>query len=199
MPHHPERGPFPMTDAMAVSGTAPSPRSDRAAPSRTAIAAALLVLVCGLPGSAAAHASVPPPSLACDARHRSDDPEWHLLFGQAYLDTVVATAAVSRSASAAALQSDHWDLRPSGNRLMTQWKPIHHLLFRLFSGKAFGRVFVDVTPLAGRRTQIRFQGVLATHRDIEHNPARGWAEHAYASAVRVWQKEMRDDVTRLDP
>jgi hypothetical protein len=199
MRHHPERGPFPMTDALAVSGPAPPARSHRAAPPWAAIAAALLVFVCGLPGSAAAHASAPPPSLASEPGHRVDDPEWHLLFGQAYLDTVTATAAASRSASAAALQSDHWDLKPSGGHLLTQWKPIHHLLFRLFSGKAFGRVFVDVTPLAGRRTQIRFQGVLATHRDIEHNPARGWAEHAYASAVRVWQKEMRDDLTRLDP
>lgn len=188
-----------MTGALAVPG--PASRFAGGVFSQAAAAAALLALCAMLPGTASAHASVPPPSLASDPLATTDAPEWHLLFGQAYLDTVTASTAAARIASVAALESDHWEMEPSGAlaHLISQWKPVHHLIFRMFSGKAFGRVLIDVKPLSGRRAQIRFQGVLASHRDIEHNPARGWAEHAYASAVRVWQKEMHDDLARGVP
>ena len=188
-----------MTGALSVPG--PAPRLAGGVFSQAAAATALFALCAMLPGKAWAHGEVPPPALACDPRATSDRAEWHLLFGQAYLDTVTASAAAARIASVAALESDHWEMEPSGAlaHLISQWKPVHHLIFRMFSGKAFGRVFIDVEPLSARRAQIRFQGVLASHRDIEHNPARGWAEHAYASAVRVWQKEMHDNLARGVP
>lgn len=187
-----------MTGALEALETAPIHTGRITALKMIAVAGALMVLGSIQPGRAKANASEPPSSFCRDPRVPVDESEWHLHVGRAYRDTVSASAPAARVAAMAALSNDHWDLEPSGAvlRLLTTWKPIHHLIFRMFSGKAFGRVFVEVRPLASRRSEIRFQGVLASHRDIEHNPAKGWAEHAYAVAVRNWQQEVRDEIAR---
>jgi len=158
----------------------------------------LLGLLAAVPITASAHSDPPPPTLATNPEQRGDPGGWHLLFGHAYCDTVSAGKAQAVSASEEALRSDHWvfQANAANTHLLSDWKAIHHILFRLFSGKAFGRIFIDVTPLTGARSVIRFQGVLATRRDIEHNPARGWAERSYASAVRRWEAEVREDLAR---
>lgn len=195
--HHPGARHNPLTGALEVRDSAPIGSGRAAASKLLTAAAACLILGSISPGTVLARASTPPSSFGRDGR-AADQTEWHLHIGQAFRDTVSANAPAARVAAMAALADDHWELEPSGAvlHLLTQWKPIHHLLFRMFSGKAFGRVFVDVKPLPRHRSEIRFQGMLATHRDIEHNPAKGWAEHAYASAVRVWQQEVRDELAR---
>ena len=124
---------------------------------------------------------------------------WHLHIGQVYTDTVTATPSIARTAAVAAIQDDNWDLDPAGTvmHLFTEWKPIHNFLFRMFSGKAFGRVFIDVNAITPLQSEIRFQGVLATHRDIEHSAAKGFAERSYATAVRDWQQEVHAGIARL--
>jgi len=94
-----------------------------------------------------------------------------------------------------ALENDNWEIelsREAGGRLTTRWKAIHNLLFRLFSGKAYGRCFVAAQPLSGNRVEVTFQAGLATRRDIEHNPGKGFAERSYLSAARVWQRDVRE-------
>jgi hypothetical protein len=166
------------------------------------VCAALLLFAAAPPFALAKDASTPPSLLGRDPQVARNQTEWHLHIGQAYRDTVAAEPSVARTAAIAALEDDQWVLEPSGAvmHVLTQWKPIHHLLFRIFSGKAFARIFIDVRPLTRQRSEIRFQGILATHRDIEHNPAKGWAERRYASAVRDWQREVHDGIARLtDP
>lgn len=156
----------------------------------------LLLFAIAVPVTGAAHSLPPPASLAMDPGQPGDPDGWHLLIGQAFVDTVTSNAADAILASNAALQNDHWELKPEGTdtHLLSEWKPIHHVLFRLFTGRAFGRILVDVTPVSATLCQLRFQGVLATSRDLEHNPARGWAEQAYAHAAHSWQAEVRDDI-----
>ncbi|MGE5179482.1 MAG: hypothetical protein ACM3PF_10340 [Bacteroidota bacterium] len=145
--------------------------------------------------------SQPPDSMGRDCASSVSEEDWHVRLGEAFRDTLDAPPSVASWAAMAALQSDKWVQDPTEvTRVLTEWKPIHHILFRLFSGKAFGRIFIDVRPLAGQRSEVQFQGVLATHRDIDHNPARFMAERSYASAVRQWQREVREWIARrVDP
>ena len=149
-------------------------------------------------GTCWAHTDPPPSSIGRVPCPRCEESDWHLHFGVTYRDTVVATPGVARAAAAEALESDRWVLEPAGTvtGLLTQWKPIRNILFRFLSGRAFARVFVDVTPLSRNRSEIRFQGGLASHRDLEHNPSMGFAERSYASAVRVWQQDVRELIAR---
>jgi hypothetical protein len=165
-----------------------------------------LPILLGVPLIAAAPtlahgASEPPAYLGRDSQSSVSENDWHLRLGEAFRDTLDATPAVAAWAAMAALQSDKWVQDPTEvTRVLTEWKPIHHIIFRLFSGKAFGRIFIDVRPLTGHRSEVSFQGVLATHRDIDHNPARFMAERSYASAVRQWQREVREWIARrVDP
>ena len=156
----------------------------------------LALLATAIP-PASAHGTLPPSTLATDPDQPGDLGVWHLIVGAAYRDTVSVETAAALVASAAALQGDDWVLEPvATSHILTTWKPIHHVLFRLFSGAAFERVVVDVRPLSSAQSEIRFQGVLASRRDLEHNPARGWAERAYEAAVHVWQGEVRDGIAR---
>lgn len=79
---------------------------------------------------------------------------------------------------------------------MTAWKAIHHPLLWLFMGKVWGQCTVRIRPLDARRTRIVFQGDLASHRDIKGNPMLGAARHAYASAARQWQREVRQELMK---
>lgn len=151
---------------------------------------------------ARAHGSSQPPEyMGRDCASSVSEEDWHVRLGEAFRDTVDAPPSIASWAAMAALQSDKWVQDPTEvTRVLTEWKPIHHILFRLFSGKAFGRIFIDVRPIAGQRSEVQFQGVLATHRDIDHNPARFMAERSYASAVRQWQREVREWIARrMDP
>jgi len=155
--------------------------------------AGILIALGALGGTAWAHSDPPPSSVGRVPCSRCQESEWHLHFGVTYRDTVSASPRDARVAAAAALENDKWILEPQGTDpgLLTEWKPIRNILFRFFSGKAFARIFIDVTPVSRNRSEIRFQGGLATRRDIEHNPAMGFAERHYASAVRDWHQDVR--------
>ena len=156
--------------------------------------AGLVLALTAFGGTCWAHTDPPPSSIGLVPCSRCEESDWHLHFGVTYRDTVAASPRAARAAAAAALENDRWILEPAGTApgLLTQWKPIRNIFFRLLSGRAFARVFVDVTPLTQNRSEIRFQGGLASHRDMEHNPSMGFAERSYASAVRVWQQNVRD-------
>jgi len=160
--------------------------------------AGVVVALSALGGTAWAHSNPPPSSVGLVPCSRCQENDWHLHFGTSYRDTVTASPRDARAAVVAALENDQWILEPPGTvqGLLTEWKPIRNILFRFFSGKAFARIFVDVTPVSRNRSEIRFQGGLATHRDIEHNPAMGFAERHYASAVRDWQQDVRQLIAR---
>jgi len=136
----------------------------------------------------------PPPSVGRDPRTWANGQGWHLRIGHAQRDTLATSLRTALLAARFALEDDHWEVEPSrraSRHLTTQWKPIHNFIFRLFSGKAFGRCFVAVRPLPRDRVEVTFQAGLATRRDIEHNPAKGFAERSYAKAARDWQRDVR--------
>jgi len=163
--------------------------------------AGMVVALTAIGGTAWAHSDPPSSSIGRVPCSRCQENEWHLHFGAAYRDTVTASPRAARAAAAAALENDQWILEPPGTvpGLLTQWKPIRNILFRFFAGKAFARIFVDVTPVSRTRSEIRFQGGLATHRDMEHTTAMGFAERHYASAVRDWQQDVRQLIARGAP
>lgn len=156
--------------------------------------AGVLLALTAAGGTCWAHSDPPPSAIGSTPCSRCQESDWHLHFGATYRDTVMVPARAARAAAAAALENDRWVLEPLETvpGLVTQWKPIRNILFRMFSGKAFARVFVDVTPVSRTSSEIRFQGGLASHRDLEHNPSMGFAERSYASAVRVWQQDVRE-------
>ena len=161
--------------------------------------AGVVVALTAVGGTCWAHSDPPPPMIGQIPCSRCEESNWHLHFGVTYRDTVAAPAQAVRAAAAAALENDRWVLEPSGGTvpgLVTEWKPIRNIIFRMLSGKAFARVFVDVTPVSRTSSEIRFQGGLASHRDLEHNPSMGLAERSYASAVRVWQQDVRELIAR---
>ncbi|HLQ65724.1 MAG TPA: hypothetical protein VK123_00655 [Candidatus Limnocylindrales bacterium] len=118
--------------------------------------------------------------------------------GLAHRDTLATTPEIALDAARTAIGNDHWIVAPEGTGgcIHTQWKPINNVIFRLFSGKAFARCFIQVAPLMSGGVEVTFQAGLATRRDIEHNPGKALAERSYASAVHVWQREVRKIVAR---
>jgi len=136
----------------------------------------------------------PPPSVGRDPSTWANGQGWHLRLGRAQRDTLATTLRTALLAARLALEDDHWELEPSTkatSHLTTRWKPIHNFFFRLFSGKAFGRCFVAVRSLPRDSVEVTFQAGLATRRDIEHNPARGFAERAYVKAARDYHRDVR--------
>ena len=137
---------------------------------------------------------LPPASIGIDPGSWMSQDGWHLHLGDPQRDTLYASPGVVLLAARTALEDDNWEVEPSDAvrpGLTTQWKAIHNLIFRAFSGKAFGRCFVSLRPLSSERMEITFQGGVATRRSIEHTPMKGAAERSYVSAARVWQQEVR--------
>lgn len=96
-----------------------------------------------------------------------------------------------------ALTNDRWKIYvedPNRGVIVTEWKQIHHALVWLFMGKVYGRCTVHLTRLDAHRTRVVFQGDLASHRDLTHNPLSGAARKAYTSAARKWHSEVRENL-----
>ena len=163
------------------------------------LAAFSLFAAVACPSAAWAKKSEPPlPSVGRDPRAWANGGGWHLRLGRAQPETLATSLRTALLAARLALEDDHWVLEPSPKadcQLTTRWKPIHNFFFRLFSGKAFGRCFVTVQPLPRDRVEVTFQAGLATRRDIEHNPAKGFAERAYVTAARNWHRDVRVLIT----
>jgi hypothetical protein len=162
----------------------------------------LLLLPCATPAFAGGP-KAPPDSLADSPNSWTDTEDWKFLLGTAYCDTLDAPRdAVIRAAEAAfrgddwVLQADRmgWAAEERGERLVTDWKPIHNLIFRLFAGRSVARCFASVATTEDGRTELTFQGGLAARHDLQHNQMRGPAERSYRKAVTRWQGLVREAV-----
>ncbi len=99
-----------------------------------------------------------------------------------------------------ALTNDHWKIYaedPARGEIVTTWKQMHHPLIWVFMGKVFARCTVHVTRLDAHRSRVVFQGDLAAHRDLTHNPLAGAARKSYVSAARKWHSEVRENVAKV--
>jgi len=153
----------------------------------------------------AAGPDAPPDSLADSPTAWIDTPDWKLLLGQPYVDTLDASGYAVLRAAETALHGDDWvldtDATPGAgladsSRLVTGWKPIHNIIFRLFAGRSVARCFASIAAMPDGRTELTFQGGLAARHDLQHNAMRAPAEHSYRSAVRKWQSEVREALAR---
>lgn len=99
-------------------------------------------------------------------------------------------------------KADHWRLQGEDHRrgdFVTEWKPIHHPLVSIFAGDLEARCAVSVRRLGADQTLVVFQGGIASHKGIAHNPAFGLAKRAYGKASRKWQDKLRAEVLRRHP
>ena len=147
---------------------------------------------------ASTHAA-PPDSLGRDPSAWSDTPDWKFLLGEAYSDTLDAPEQTVLVAAEEALEADNWRVdtqESSRSELVTEWKPIHNLVFRLFAGHSVARCYASVTATPNGRTALTFQGGIASRHDLSSSPMRGPAESSYRSAVAVWQEDVRTLLVR---
>ena len=70
----------------------------------------------------------------------------------------------------------------SGERLITRWKPLKHILARAFFGDLRARCVVDIVPL-GAGTVVTMQGGLTSAEDLESNPGFPLAQATYRRAA----------------
>lgn len=87
----------------------------------------------------------------------------------------------------------------ASHRLVTRWKPIKHVLARVFLGSVQARCVVDLDPLAGRSTVVTIQGGLASREDIEGNPGFAAAQVAYRRAAQRWLERVKATLEAREP
>lgn len=96
----------------------------------------------------------------------------------------------------AELERNHWVIQRADStapslRLVTRWKPLKHMLARIFLGDVKARCVVDFEPLPDGRTVVRMQGGLASAEDIEGNPGYPAAQSTYRRAAEKWLAGVR--------
>jgi len=72
-----------------------------------------------------------------------------------------------------------------GQRLVTRWKPLKHVLARAFFGDLRARCVVDLIPV-GSRTVVTIQGGLTSAEDVEASPGFPLAQTTYKKAAEKW-------------
>ncbi len=92
------------------------------------------------------------------------------------------------------LEDADWTIQradTAAHRVVTHWKPMKHILARIFLGTVMARCVVDFAPLADGRTELVIQGGLASDGDIEGNSAYSAAVAVYTGATVRWQARVR--------
>lgn len=163
----------------------------------TGLAAAILTPFLVLPGAAAAKSSAPPDTLGLHPVPTIGRGAWVLFIGDASADTLRAPARFVFRAAVQALEEDSWGLsvsNPAAGRIVTHWKPLRHLLVRLFAGTVNARCYVNVAPFGVYGSIVTFQGALATKHSLEENPILPFAIKTYRKESRSWHNEVRQRV-----
>jgi len=158
------------------------------------LAAATLMPYLVFPPAAAAKSSTPPDTFALRPTPTIGRSAWTLFLGAASADTLRAPAGFAFRAAVEALREDSWGIAiadPSAGRIVTRWKPLRHLLVRLFAGRVDARCFVDVAPLGAYTSIVTFQGALATKHSLEGNPILPFAKKTYRKEAGNWHNEVR--------
>ena len=151
-----------------------------------------IFLLAGFPMHAA-HAKDGPPGPdglpLADPKH-----PWKFLAGTPRVDTLPYAPRDIIPVARRQFEHDHWEIYsidPGRGVIVTRWKPMNHILLRLFMGKVRARCTVKLQSLGTTRTRMVFQGDLASHRDLEGNPMLGSAKRAYVKAASHYQSEVR--------
>ena len=124
---------------------------------------------------------------------------WNVFLAEPCSDTLPAPWREVIPAVKPTFQSEDWRVQRSNlekGDFVTSWKPIRHILVRLFAGRIEARCAVSIRPIDPSRTLVVFQGGIASRRDIAHSPALRSAKNAYRKACRDWQGKLRAEVMR---
>jgi hypothetical protein len=115
----------------------------------------------------------------------------HVVLAGAASDTLAWELDRVLPVAVAQLQRDDWtiqraDTAAGAHRLVTRWKPIKHVLARVFLDDVLARCVVDLAPVPGGRTLVTIQGGLASNGDLEASPAFPAAQISYRRAAERW-------------
>jgi hypothetical protein len=94
----------------------------------------------------------------------------------------------------AKLEDADWTIQradTSSHRIVTHWKPMKHVLARIFLGSVMARCVVDFAPLADGRTELVIQGGLSSDGDIEGSAGYTAALAVYRGATSRWLARVR--------
>jgi hypothetical protein len=147
-----------------------------------------------------AGACLAPGPAAADESPRST-PRWKLLKGVSVSDTVAAPRAEAYDATVAMLLKEGWTIaedHSDSTRIVTEWKPIRHLLARLAAGEVRARCMVRLAPAGPERTALTLDGRLAVPAGAGENPMLGLAQRTYEEKSRSFLKNVGKELARRD-
>jgi len=139
------------------------------------------------------------PGPAAGDEHPAAASRWKLLRGVSISDTVAAPHAEAYDAAVAVLHREGWTIaegRSDSTRIVTEWKPIRHLLARLAAGEVRARCLVRLAPAGPERTALTLDGRLATPASAGENPALGLAQRIYEEKSRAYLKNVAKELAR---
>jgi hypothetical protein len=121
----------------------------------------------------------------------------HVVLAGAARDTLAYDWQEVLPVAISELEKNHWtiqraDTTSSTRRLVTRWKPLKHVLARVFLGDVLARCVVDLEPLAGGGTVVTIQGGLSSSEDMERSPAFPAALSTYRRAAEKWLVGVND-------
>lgn len=134
--------------------------------------------------------------LGLPAACAASDSTLHVVAAGGAQDTLAYEWQQVLPVAVAQLERDRWviqrtDSTSGTRRLVTRWKPLKHMLARIFYGDVMARCVVDFEPLADGRTVVRMHGGLASAADIEGNPGYPAAQSTYRQAAERWLARVR--------
>jgi len=158
-----------------------SPLATRPAPGAHAFAgglirAALFLAVAGLVGGATPRAF---------AAGEEAGPARHAVFAGSASDTLPYAWRDVLPVAIVELERNNWTIQRADTverRVVTRWKPLKHVLVRVFLGDVLARCVIDLEPNGAQGTIIRMRGGLASENDIENNPGFPKAVQTYQGA-----------------
>jgi hypothetical protein len=121
---------------------------------------------------------------------------WKLQKGISVFDTVDATRGQAYDATVAVLHREGWtiaDSRTDSSRIVTDWKPLRHLLVRLVPGEVLARCVVRLAPIGPTRIALSLEGKLATSSGIGSSTI-GLARHTYEAKSRDFLKNVAKEL-----
>jgi hypothetical protein len=142
--------------------------------------------------------------LACGPARAADSPRHVVLAGAAH-DTLDGTWSEVLPVAIEELEKNEWviqrmDTTSATRRLVTRWKPLKHMLARVFLGNVQARCVIDLEPVdGGARTVVTMQGGLASNEDLEGNPGFPAAVATYRRAAEKWLAGVRAGLAARRP
>lgn len=121
----------------------------------------------------------------------------HVVLAGAARDTLAYEWQEVLPVAISELEKNDWTIQRADTtaptcRLVTRWKPLKHVLARVFLGDLMARCVVDLEPVAGGGTVVTIQGGLASHEDMEQSPAFPAALSTYRRAAEKWLVGVHD-------